>query len=81
MTPPNLIPLDKSVWCANCNRISDSTGSCIGCGSVGLMNLARVLDRKPLEDELVPDTEVDRLVKMVEDAMRNAAAQNEGDVA
>ena len=43
--PPNLIPLQHAVLCANCEVVSDSkNGHCIVCGSPSLLNLARVLD-------------------------------------
>ena len=50
--PPNLIPLQQAVLCANCEVVSDSrNGHCIVCGSASLVNLARVLDGPAPESE------------------------------
>jgi hypothetical protein len=50
--PPDLIPLQQAVLCANCEVISDSrNGHCIVCGSPSLLNLARVLNGQSCSTE------------------------------
>lgn len=70
MAPPNLIPLDKAVLCANCNCVSDSPGPCLGCESVAVMSLARILNR---EIDEVPEGDINDLLRMVEETLTRHA--------
>ena len=41
-----LLPLRSSVFCANCETLSNATGAnCPACGSAALFNLQAVMDR------------------------------------
>ncbi len=44
-----LIPLERATLCLDCHQISVSGASCIGCGSYALVNIARWLDRRPVQ--------------------------------
>jgi hypothetical protein len=50
----DMVALDEAVLCVNCDRISASKGTCVGCGSAALMNLSRILSlgSKPKESRL-----------------------------
>jgi GAF domain-containing protein len=65
----NLVPLQAAVFCAECERISDSYSSyCAGCGSRALLHLSRVLGgslRGQNTARLIADAELDRLVREV----------------
>lgn len=42
-----LLPLNRAVLCPNCETLTNSQSArCAACGSLGLMSLARVLDRE-----------------------------------
>jgi len=43
-----IIPWHRAVLCVNCNTVSDAyTEACPVCSERGLLNLSKVLDRKP----------------------------------
>ncbi|HYL16889.1 MAG TPA: GAF domain-containing protein [Terriglobales bacterium] len=65
----NFVPLQAAVFCAECERISEShTPYCAACGSRALLNLSRVLGgslRGQNTARLIADAELDRLVREV----------------
>lgn len=49
----NSIPLARAILCEDCTHFSDSTTNrCGHCGSTAVMNLAKVLDREAVREEV-----------------------------
>lgn len=57
MSEPQLIPWDRAVLCMNCNRVSESGGACVGCGSTALLTLSAVYGANP-QPETIEEPEV-----------------------
>lgn len=57
-----LIELQHAVLCAQCERVSASRKTCLGCGSVAILSLARILNRS---EEPTPSA-IEELLAMVE---------------
>lgn len=62
-----LIELQHAVLCGNCERISNSKKTCLGCGSVAILSLSRILNRS----EEPTTSAIDDLMAMVERQMAN----------
>lgn len=53
MRSEQAIPLSRAILCEDCVHISDSTTNrCGHCGSTAVMNLAKVLDREAVREEV-----------------------------
>lgn len=53
MSEAQSIPLARAILCEDCARISDSTTDRCGyCNSKAVMNLAKVLDREAVREEV-----------------------------
>lgn len=63
----DLIPLNKAVNCENCQQVSASTRTCVGCGSSALVLLSRLVNRS----EEPTTSAIDDLMAMVERQMAN----------
>jgi hypothetical protein len=67
MTPVDLIPLSKAVYCVDCDRVSASTKTCVGCGSIAILSLSKVLNRSELDPS---SSAIEDLMAMVERQMK-----------
>jgi hypothetical protein len=71
-----LIPIDRAVLCANCDRISDSLESrtnCIGCGSAAI-----ALVEKLLAGAAVKPSSIENLINMVDAALLEHGEEKRG---
>lgn len=60
-----LIPLSEAVYCVDCDRVSASTKTCVGCGSIAILSLSKILNRS----EEPSSSAIEDLMAMVERQM------------
>lgn len=63
-----LISLSAAVLCVDCDRVSASTKTCVGCGSVAILSLSKILNRSELDPT---SSAIEGLMAMVERQMEN----------
>jgi hypothetical protein len=63
----DLIPLSRAVNCENCQQVSASTKTCVGCGSSALILISKFLNRSELDPS---SSAIESLMAMVERQMK-----------
>jgi hypothetical protein len=68
----DLIPFDRAVVCENCQQVSASTTTCVGCGSIAIVLLSTITKRS----EYAPCLLIDRLMDVVDRSFERTKGTN-----
>jgi hypothetical protein len=69
----DLIPFDRAVVCENCQQVSISASTCVGCGSIAIVLLSTITTKS----EYSPCLLIDGLMNLVEREMERTKGTND----